>query len=305
MNWFLIALINPIAHAFINHFDKYLISKFIKGGAVGALILFSSLFAVVLLPILFVINPEILTGITTFRAAVLMVNGTFLTIAILLYLYAIESEEASIVAPLFQLIPVFGFIFGYFILGETISGNEMWAAALIVIGGIILSLELAGRGTRFKWKLALLMLGSSIFYAVNAVIFKSIAVEQGFVDALFWDMLGKVLLGIVLFLAVRSYREQFINLLKSNKYTIIGLNVVNEIIGLAGEIALILAVMFAPVVLVQSVGGLQPMFVFLFAVLFTVFLPKFAQESFTKKDIAQKVIGIVIITAGVYLLDLG
>lgn len=305
MNWFLIALINPVAHAFINHFDKYLISKFIKGGAVGALILFSSLFAVVLLPILLIIDFGILSNITLFRAVILMVNGTFLTLAILLYLYALEHEEASIVAPLFQLIPVFGFIAGYFILGETISGNEIAAAALIIVGGAVLSMEFAGRKSKLKWRLVALMIGSSLFYAVNAVIFKSIAVDQGFTDSLFWDMLGKVLLGVGLFLGVKSYRDQFLNLLKSNRYTVIGLNVINEIIGLVGEVALIFAVLFAPVVLVQSVGGLQPMFVFLFAILFTFLFPSFAKESFAKRDLIQKVLGIVIITAGVYLLDIG
>ena len=305
MNWFLIALINPVAHAFINHFDKYLISKFIKGGAVGALILFSSLFAVVLLPILLIYDSSILRSITIGNAAILMVNGTFLTLAILLYLYALEDEEASIVAPLFQLIPVFGFIAGYFILGEIITGSEIWAAGLIIAGGTVLSMEFAGRRSKLKWRLILLMLGASMFYAVNAVIFKYIAVDQGFASSLFWDMLGKVLLGVGLFFGVRSYREQFLNLLRSNRYTIIGLNVINEIIGLIGEVAIIFAVLFAPVVLVQSVGGLQPMFVFLFAILFTFLFPKFASESFAKRDLIQKVIGIVIITVGVYLLDLG
>lgn len=38
MNWFLIALIPPTVWAATHHFDKYLLSKYFKGGGVGALL---------------------------------------------------------------------------------------------------------------------------------------------------------------------------------------------------------------------------------------------------------------------------
>src|SRR3989344_9601316 len=128
MNWFLIALINPVAHAFANHFDKYLISRFIKGGAVGTLILFSSLFAVVVLPVIIILNPSVFTTISASRAIILTINGGLLMLAVLFYLYALESDEASYVVPFFQLIPVFGFIVGYFMLGEVLYANQLWDA---------------------------------------------------------------------------------------------------------------------------------------------------------------------------------
>ena len=173
---------------------------------------------------------------------------------------------------------------------------------MIVIGSAFLSLEISTGSPRLKKTFLFLMIGSSFFYAINAVIFKSIAINQGFMDSLFWDLSGKVIFGIILFFTIRSYREQFINLLKSNRFSIIGLNVVNEILALIGEIALILAVIIAPVALVQSVGGLQPMFVFIVGILITIFLPKLGKESLQKSVLIQKIIGIAIITVGVYLL---
>ena len=303
MNWFLVALINPIAHAFVNHFDKYLLSKYLKGGTVGSLILFSSLFAVVALPILLIISPGAFSSVTLHQALILMVNGAFLTAAIIFYLYALDTDEASYVAPFFQLIPVFGFIFGYFILNEVLASHQIFAGLLILLGSFLLSLELSGNGAKIKSKLILLMVGSSFFYAINAVIFKLIASEQGFVDSLFWDMAGKFLFGLILFFAITSYRKQFIKLLKTSGKTVISLNVINEIIGLIGEWALILAVLYAPVALVQLVGGLQPLFVLIIGVLITLFLPSFGKESLERKFLVQKIVGIVIITAGVYLLE--
>ena len=303
MNWFLIALLNPVLHAFINHFDKYLLSKYIKGGTVGALILFSSLFAVVALPIIYIISPDVLTNVTLTQALILMANGATLTIAILFYLYALDSDEASYVAPFFQLIPIIGFILGYLILGEVLTANQAIAGLTILLGSLLLSLEISGGSTKVKTKLIFLMLGSSFFYAINAVIFKYIAVDLGFTHSLFWDMLGKFLFGALLFLSVKSYREQFINLIKTSRSTVIGLNVINEVIGLIGEFALILAVLYAPVALVQSVGGLQPAFVLILGILLTKFLPKFGTEKLEKRFLIQKIIGIAVITLGVYLLE--
>jgi drug/metabolite transporter (DMT)-like permease len=302
MSWFFIALINPLAHALVNHFDKYLISRFVKGSSVGVLIVFSSLFAVVALPVLFVINPNVFTQVTANQALILILNGALLMVAVLFYLYALEDDEASYVAPLFQLIPVFGFLFGYFILGEILTQSQLWAAALIVIGSMALTLELSGARPKIKSKVALLMVGSSVCYAANAVIFKLIAVEQGFTGSLFWDMGGKVLFGIFLLLTITSYREQFINLIRSTKYSLICLNMVNEVLGLIGEIALVLAVLFAPVALVQAVGGLQPLFVLVIGMILTLFFPRFGKETLTARHLTQKFISIGIITVGVYLL---
>ncbi len=302
MNWFLIALINPFAHALVNHFDKYLISKYMKGGSVGTLILFSALFAIVTLPIIYAIHPDIFATITFGQAIILMINGALLVTAIICYLYALNYDEASYVAPFFQLVPVFGFFLGYLILGETLRSHQFFAAALIVGGSTVLSFQFTNGKAHMKKQLVLLMLGSSILYAINAVIFKSIAVQAGFVDSLFWDMAGKVVFGVILFCAIRSYREQFIELIKVNRFSIVGLNAINEILSLVGEIAIVLAVLYAPVVLVQSVGGLQPVFVFILGLLITLLWPKFGQESLNRATIIQKIIGIAIVTLGAYLL---
>ncbi len=304
MNWFLIALINPVAHAFANHLDKYILSRFMKGGSAGSFILFMALFSVIALPVILILNPGVFSSITAFRALVLMINGGFLVAAILFYVYALNLDEASFVAPFFQLVPVFGFILGYMVLGEVLRSSEILGALFIIVGGVLLSLELTGGQKKLKTKLLLLMVGSSFFYALNGVVFKSIAVHQGFMDSLFWDMSGKFLFGVLLFLGVRSYRTQFLEVIRINRFSVIGLSLLTEVVSLIGEIALVFAVLLAPVALVQSVGGLQPLFVFLLGLVITLLFPGLGQESLQPKIIAQKIIGIGVITAGVYFLGI-
>jgi len=62
MNWFLIALVPPALWAITNHFDKYLLSKYFKGGGVGALMVFSSIIGVCLLPVIYWLHPEVINS---------------------------------------------------------------------------------------------------------------------------------------------------------------------------------------------------------------------------------------------------
>lgn len=302
MNWFLIALINPLAHSIANHFDKYLLSKHIRGGTVGALIVFTSLFSFLALPIIYLINPDVLSSVSFIDGLILIINGSFVSIAVALYLYALNIDEASYVAPFFQFYPIFGFILSFIFLGEVLARNQIFGAIFVILGSVILSLEFTKVESRFKKKLIIFMVGSSFFYALNAVIFKSIAVSQGFTDSLFWDMLGKFLFGVLILISFKKYRNQFLSLIENNGRKIMVLNLLSEAAGLIGELAVILAVLYAPIVLVQSITGLQPLFVLILGVIITLHFPKFGKEEMNHRHLLQKIIGILIVTTGVAFL---
>ncbi len=117
-------------------------------------------------------------------------------------------------------------------------------------------------------------------------------------------MAGKFIFGVILFVSLKSYQTEFIGMIKNNGVKVVILNVINEIIGLVGEIATVFAVLLAPVAMVQSLTGLQPVFVLIIGIFLTLFFPKFAKESLSRNHLLQKIIGVVIVTVGVFLLDL-
>ena len=53
--------------------------------------------------------------------ALIMLSGILYMAAMLFYLRALQSEEASVVAPFFQAGPLFGYVLAYLVLGETLS----------------------------------------------------------------------------------------------------------------------------------------------------------------------------------------
>lgn len=301
MNWFLLALISPVLYAIGNHIDKYLLEKYFKGGESGAVVLFSALFAVFALPIILIVEPEVfLLGFNSI--AVLAFNGAITVVCFILYFKALRDEEASVVVPFFQIIPIFGFVLGYFLLGETLDLSQIIACFLIIVGTIILSLDFSAGKIGIKKRVAFLMTSVAFLYGISGVIFKLIAIEGGFWESLFWDFSGKVILGMLILVCVTSYRRQFFGVFKKNSLPVISLNSFNEIIFIIGEAIFAYATLLAPVALVMTVNGFQPVFVFIFGIFLTLFFPNLGKENMSKNVLTQRILAIGIITVGTYFL---
>ena len=144
---------------------------------------------------------------------------------------------------------------------------------------------------------------SSFCYALNSVIFKMIAIDTGFRNSLFWGLLGQVILGIIIFALVTRYRNEFLRVIRENTKVVLGLNFLNGFIILIGDIAFSYATLLAPIALVLVIGGFQPLFVFIFGIVLTLFMPNFISESLRKRALVQKFIGIAVIVGGSILLS--
>jgi len=302
MNWFFIALGAPILWAAVNHADKYLLSKYSKGknDAVGALFIFSTLIALIVLPLIYFINPEIVF-IGERNALILILTGIISAFGILLYLYALQKEEASVVMPIFQTIPIFAYILAYFFLKEVLTTNQFIGIGFIIVGAIFITLEFKEK-IKIKSGVLFLTLVSSFLFALYETIFKVIAMEEGFLASLFWEYVGILLVGLVFFSCVRKYREEFFKMVKINSKFIISFNTVSELVTVLGNSLVNFALLLAPVALVLSVTNLQPLFVFIFGILLTLFFPRFGREKNTPLDLMQKGVATILVVIGSVLL---
>lgn len=303
MNWFLIALLPPIFWSITNHIDKYLLTKFFNKGAVGSVMIFSASISILLLPVIAIIHPAVLQQFNL-SYLLIAVNGSFYLLATLPYFYALDKDDASLTIPLFQMIPVFSFILGYIFLGETLSINQILGGIIILVSSIFISLNLADiKKIHMRWDVFLLMLLSSILYSLNFIFFKYFVVETNFFIASFWEYVGFGLFGLFLLIFIKSYREGFTNVLKTNKTQVLGVNVINEIVNITAKISFNYATVLAPVTLVWIINGLHPLFVFLFGIILTVLFPKISKEDISKKTLVQRILAIITITLGVYLVN--
>jgi drug/metabolite transporter (DMT)-like permease len=145
------------------------------------------------------------------------------------------------------------------------------------------------------------MLACALSIAVSSLIFKMFALSDDFWPTTFWMFVGEALFGAAL-LAVRSYRRQFIDLLRSNPGAVLTVNAVNELINLGGGLGTRYALLLAPLGIVQAIGSTTTLFVFVFGVLISVFLPRFGRENLSRRELLQKGAAAVLVAAGALLV---
>jgi drug/metabolite transporter (DMT)-like permease len=223
--------------------------------------------------------------------------------AMLFYLRAIQTEEASVVAPLFQANTLFTFTLGALFLHEVPTWLQLAGAALVVIGAVGLSLDKKFKFGSFKPQLVTLMLAATFVLALSSVVFKFFAVHGEFWATTFWTFVGEGLFGAGL-LAVPKYRKQFAHLFRKNPGPVIGVNAANELINLGGGLGVRYASLLAPVGLVSAISATSTFFVFIFGVLLTLFFPRIGHEELSARNVLQKVAGGLLIMAGVALIEL-
>ena len=304
MHWFLIALIGPFLYAITNHIDKYILEKYFKAGEEGALVLFTALSTVIALPIFLFVDADVFSLDLKSRST-LIFNGALVILCLIFYLKALRDDEPSMVVPYYQTIPLFGFILGYFILGETLGMKEIVAAGLILIGTTIISIDFRDGVISFKKRVAALMLASSLIFALMGVVFKLITGDEGgFWSSMFWVFIGNIIAGIIIFTMMKSYREQFLQVFKANSGKVLTISFINEIVFTAADGFSVYATLLAPIALVMVVNGLQPVFVFFLGILLTLFFPKLGRESITAYDLAHKILAIGLIAEGTVLLNI-
>jgi len=301
MSWFFIALFPPLLWGITNFIDKYLLSKYFKIGGIGALLIFSALTGTVLLPIIFIFQSASLL-ISFFDGSLMVLNGIIYIIALLPYLYALKKDDASVIVPIFQLIPVMSYFLAYYILGETLTMVQIYSSFLIIGGAIIIAMDIDGRMPKFKIDTFFLMFLSSFFYSLSTVIFKLIANQNYFWKTTFWEYVGFTVAAFILLL-IPAYRREFKQVLWENKISFVELNVVNEIINILSRMLMTFASLLAPLALVWVVNGFQSVFVFLIGIGLTIFFPHINSESLRKRHLLQKTIAIIIMFIGAYYLN--
>jgi uncharacterized membrane protein len=276
MSWLLLAFCGPVLWAISTHIDKYLVEKYFKDSGVGALLIFTALVGIPFMPLIAAFTD--VTGIGRVGMIVTSISGLLYLTAIYFYLRALQQEEASVIAPLFQTSTLFTYIIAYFVLHETLTGWRLAGGLLVMASALVGSYEPGGT-RHFKLGIVAPILVCTATLAGSAVMFKFFAIQDAFWPVTFWSFAGQAVFGAVL-----------------------GINAANELINLGGGLAARYASLLGPISLVQAIGGTTSFFVFAFGVLLSLFFPKLGREDMSRRSLIQKGIAVTLIVAGVILI---
>lgn len=300
MAWLFFALLAPFFFALTNHIDKILLARYFQHVKATTLLFYTIIVSALIAIGIVIFKPSVLS-IPFFEAGLMFVAGVIYYFAITPFIKALNIEEASRVIPLFQIQPVFAYMFGAVLFHESLGLSQVLAGALIIAGSVLINIDLDNH-RRFKFPVFGLVLLSCLFYMIESATFKFVGGNYGFWDASFYQYLGTAVAGFGAFFASRNYREDFKEVSNKGGAKVFVGATLSALINMGGRMTFNYSLLLAPLVMVQLVQGTQAIFVLVIGTLLAWLIPKYGKENISRKHMVQKVISIVIILAGTSLL---
>lgn len=305
--WFGVAIIAPILWAASSLLDKGLLTWLGEdeedSEPVFVLILYSMLFSLVAAPVLFFLAKGAITVFSGREMLLLIGAGIADALAVILFLYALYREDASVIGPFSQTIPIFGFIFGMIFLGEFLTTAQIIGASIIIFGSMLIT---ADSKSPFSARVTTIMLAlsASASFAAFDTMFKLAASDAHYWGALFWAHIGMLLVGLSILIFRPKNRMEFMRSVRTSGKLLFGFNVLNETMYAVGVFLLAWALLRAPIALVSTATAFQPMFVLIGGVLLSRLLPRYFSDSLETRSIAFRSVAIVLVVIGGIILNI-
>ncbi|MEE8470545.1 MAG: EamA family transporter [Dehalococcoidia bacterium] len=241
-------------------------------------------------------------GVDAFPWFVAVASAVTRTLAVLLMLYAMRTEEISRIIPVAHSYPVFVAILAVPLLGETLGYLDWLAIVMTVAGAVLISVRWGsgGQGARLRKSFIMLVASSVLFGVANTT------AKYALDYVSFWNMysLGAICFGVVFCLT--SARPSILRELRNMKgmRTALKLIAFNEIIALVGILLSFWAMERGPISLVSTIMGARPFFVFLYALALSRVFPALLDERLSRGTVALKLLSIALILGGVAIINL-
>lgn len=297
MSWVFFALSGYFLQALTSLGDKIILGKILPRAESYAFwqgIL--SLGILIFIPFGFSLIPAGEIGLALFSGA-LWVWGLFF------FFQALKLADASRVVPAtLSFTPLLLFFMEGLFLNQLFSAKEIFSGALLIAGGVFLSLEFERVEPQSSYSFFSYALVAAFLFAFSFVLMRFLFLRESFLNILIWSRFG-LFLGSLLFLLIPRWRKEIANSISRVKKPRGSVPLVLvKFLGALGALSIFFAISRGPATLVQAFQGLQYAFLFLLAALISFFWPWLLKESWSRKVIFQKLAGIVVISFGLFSL---
>ena len=290
--------------------DKFLLTKAIKHpiayafyvGITGPFTFLLSLIGVLgsLLHFGFLQNQFSLQFLSINNTLIAILGGICFPLALFFSYKAIQQTTVSRILPIQGgLVPFFTLLLAYFILAERLSEKQIFAFIFLVLGAVLISFK----KKHGEWQALALgnALISSFLFALSFTLQKYVFNHVNFASGLIWTRLG-FFITAVSFLAFPKARHYIFNAPKEtstgNKFVYLGARLSGGLSGLLQNSA----IKMGSVTLVNALQGTQYAFLLIMTSVLSLKYPKILKEHISGQTITQKIVSIVLISAGLLIL---
>lgn len=250
-----------------------------------------------------------------------LLAGLIFMAALYFWYKALHQGETTRVVPIAgAFIPIFTLFLNYLIGRHTLTKQELGALVILIIGSGLISMRPKDNRWLAWWirlkkffqpnkailrgnrRLILNSLLASFIFATYYVLIKFLYDSQGFANAFIWTRLGSFL-GALALLVLPASRKLILN--KPRRQTTIKSLPLFLLIRIVAFIAFVLsnfAIALADVSLVNSLQGLQYLFLLVIVLTLAKRYPKLAKQEINRDNLWQKISGIILINLGLFLL---
>ena len=290
MLWVTLSILAAIAWAFANIIDKNVLHT----QKPLTIILFANFISIIAAVIVY-----FFLGFSKLSALNIIIGllvGLFYILGIYFYCLAVQGGEVSRVIPLFNMIPLFIMLLAAIFLGEILTPLNYIGSLILISGAILIS---ANKKTKLNIdKIFWLVVLGSLAFAINAVLQKYLLNFADFWTVFSYERIGAFFALLPLLLIYYSDFKKFI---KGTRKPIVLVSL-SEVFNLIGLLLTTIAFSIGLVSLVKTLSSIQDLFVLFFVIMITTFWPKVLKEKIDKSTIILKVIAIILIGVGVFLI---
>ena len=305
MSWLTLTILAQFLNSVVALFDKYLVTS--KKITTPVLYVFYTgvltvLGLLVYVPSLFI--PD--TILPRFSNIVIPDVGTMLILILASFVMlgalhglfsSLRKNDASDVMPVIgSFSAIFALIIGFVFEGLALPATFVAGFALLVTGTLMIS------HLRFSKRIFLFTMLAGLGFALHNILLKKAIHATSFDTGFFWFSVITALVAMLLMLFPEVKRTFRSNRKEKHMKSTGAILLVNKLIAGVAGILLIKAIEIGEVSLVQALGGLQFLFLFVIAALLGPITPIDFGENITRKNIYQKLVSIGIIFAGFVLL---
>jgi len=296
MNWIILVLIASLLWGVMAIIHKYCRVEYFENSL--GYILFTTPVILFTLILLFFEPFIILKGIQAFLA---ILTGFLIFIGSYLYLEAIHKEEISRIYILLRIGPLFVLIFSTIFLTEILTLNQYIAFILMFVASMLISFKRVKKKIKYTIG-ALLILLSSLFFSIQTVILKFLS-EVNLTTLMMYREFGYLVAVLLVFLIVPKAKKHLKKVINDLSLKQTALVYSADIIGMTGMFLFYLALQRGPVSLVAIVSTFETIFVFIFSIILSIFIPKIIKEDINRKTIGTKIVSILLMIAGLCLIS--
>ncbi len=274
--------------------DKFLLTSKITNPLIYVFYLsLASLLILALLP--FTVFPSLIVFILASISTIIWTSGL-----VFMYLALKEGLVTRVIPVNGTLIPIFLLVFAIY--SKSVTNTEI-AAILVLILGLILLTIFEWRG-KITLRETIYIVLSAFLFAVSYLFLREAYLRTNFLTVLVWSRIVLVPLGILIVVIPKSRKmvlgsggKSFSLFSKQGLLFLFG-----QAAGGSSELLITFSVSLATPALVNSLQGSQYLFLFIASLFLGRKFPEIFKEQHTHLKTAFKILGIICIALGLYIL---